>query len=223
MKKYTKNKLAMYKLVSDTLNANVTSWEGIPAFVTTVEEFNAKVHLLEEKEQFQKTVAIGVGKVAKTGKEEGFNKLLRISAALTVLASTAKNEKLLLEVKFLKSTTLYKSRIDFLTKVDTVINKANEHSSELVVFGITVEEIESLLDYRTELEGLMFSARIAINARKNANAELSELEREIDTLIKESIDSLMLIVKDSDPVFYNKYVNARMVIDYGHRSNPEAA
>lgn len=223
MKKSTRNKIAMYKSVSDVLKANATSWEGIPAFVSKIEEFDAKVHLMEEKEQYQKTVSLGVGLVAKTGKEEGYNKLLRIAAGLRSHASETKNEKLLLEVKFLKSATLNRPRMEFLTKVDTLIARANEHSAELVNFGITLAEIESLSGYRTELDALLNSHRSAIIKRKSTNAELSDLEKELDTLIKYGIDSLVIILKDSNPVFYSKYMNARLVIDYGHRSKPDAA
>jgi hypothetical protein len=223
MKKNTRNKIAMYKSVSDVLMANATSWEGIPAFVSKIEEFDAKVHLMEEKEQYQKTVSLGVGLVAKTGKEEGYNKLLRIAAALKAHASNTKDTKLLLEVKFLKSATLNKSHMEFLTKVDTVIDRANEHASELVNFGITLAEIESLSAYRTELDALLNSHRMATIKRKSTNEELSVLEKELDSLIKYSIDSLMIILKVSNPEFYSKYMNARMVIDYGHRSKPDAA
>jgi len=224
MKKSTRNKLAMYKMVHDVLSANATSWEGIPAFVSTAQEFSAKVHLIEVKEQVQSSVSVGVGLVAKTGKADSSEKLLRYAAALKALASTTKNEKLFLEVKFGKSRIINKTKVDIMSLADLVIARVNEFAPELVNFGLTTDEIANVNSLHDELNTYLTSSRKAINTRKLTNKEIVELSREVDALLKERLDSLMLIIKTTDPVFYSNYVNARMVIDYGYRSgNTDAA
>jgi len=224
MHKSRRNKLAMYKLVRDVLSANVTSWEGVPAFVSTAQEFEAKVSSIEVKEQVQRSVSIGVGNVARHGKMDSYEKLLRFAGALKALASTTKNEKLYHEVRFGKTATFNKSKVDFMSLVDRVIGRVNEFAPELVNFGLTEEEISGVTTLRKDLDDYLSSSRKAIVIRKSTNQEIAALGKEVDALLKDRLDALMLIVKTSDPVFYNKYVSVRMVIDYGHRSgNNEAA
>lgn len=206
----------MYKLVRDVLASSDTSWEGIPALVSTIEEFNAKVRLIEKKEEVQQSVSAGVSLATKDGKMGSYEKMLRIAGALRALASSTNDKKLIREVRFTKSGTVYSSKIAFLTRVDIVIQRANEHADELANYGVTAEEIAGLLVFRDDFDKLLSDPRKAINKRKNANADIYILEREVDELIYNRIDPLMLGVKESDPVLYNDYVSARKLIDNGH-------
>lgn len=217
MKSYTKNKLVMYKMVRDTIIANGTSWEGVPAFVNTVENYNAKVHLLEEKENHQLAITVGVSAVKDQLKIEKVHKIIRISGALVALGTAMKDEKLRREMNFTVPKLLKASRVDFLSKVDRIIDRASENSDALVDFGISAQDLIDLATIRTEMDASLSSPRIAIVNRKKTNIEIRELEREIDILLKDGLDKLMLVIKDSDPDFFSSYSGVRTVIPYGQR------
>lgn len=223
MKKSTKNKLAMYKSVSDVIRTNGTIWEGIPGFVNAVEEFNAKVQLLEEKESFQSSVSKGVGKVSQRDKDLMIEKLMRITGALKAFAANTGNEKLLIELHFSGSTLSNASKVNLMTKADLIVKRGNEFGYQLLDFGISPEELSEIETVRNQLNETLKSSRKAIIERKSANSDLSELEKAIDFLLKTRLDSMIMVLNNANPAFCRDYHNARLVIPYGNRSASDSA
>lgn len=224
MKNNFKNKLAMYKMVRDTISANGPIWEGIPAFVTCVQDFSARVQLLEEKENYQRSISLGVGLVSRNDKKLIFEKLLRVAGGLKAFALDSNNTKLLMEVSIPKSLVNNSSKVDLLSRIDLLISRAQEFGSELGNYGLTPEEVGNLVIFRSEMDATLTAPRKAIIDRKQANAQIKLLFKEIDVILTAKLDSLMFIIKDQHPEFYNAYTDSRMIIDYGKRqTNNDAA
>lgn len=216
MKKMIKNKLVMYKRVSDILHTNGTIWGGIPAFVLSVDDLNDKIHALEEKETMQQSVTIGVSAVKDQIKKEKIDEIYRISSALLALATTLSDEKLRKEMKFTYYTLSSAPRVELISKIDLIIDRAQTNVSALSDFGIGGQDVSALQTLRSELDTHLLNPRKAISTRKGLNAEIITLSKEIDFLLSDGIDRLMFVLKSDHPPFFAAYTEARYVIDYHH-------
>lgn len=206
----------MYKRVSDVLHTNGTIWEGIPAFVLSVDDLNDKIHALEEKETMQQSVTIGVSAVKDQIKKEKIDEIYRISSALLALAATLSDEKLRKEMKFTHGALSNAPRVELISKIDLIIDRAQTNVSALNDFGIEGQDVSALQTLRSELDTHLMNPRKAISTRKGLNAEINTLSKEIDLLLSDGIDRLMFVLKSDHPPFFAAYTEARNVIDYHH-------
>lgn len=223
MKNATKNKLAMYKTVRDTVIANGTIWGGIPAFVSQVDSLQNMILQLEELEQEQSLAIVGVRSAKDNLREMRNDTLLRFSGALTALAKDSGNVILKEQMKFKKSRLSLGSRQEYLSLVDRIVTAAQNHSGELADYGITPAELAQLPVIRQELETGIMSTRMATISRKEYTLNIALLVKEIDDLLKNGLDQLVKMLKGTHSGFYSTYNSARLVIDYGHHnSNPNS-
>lgn len=221
MKNATKNKLAMYKTVRDTVIANGTIWGGIPAFVSQVDSLQYMILQMEELEQEQSLAMVGVRSAKDNLRATRNDILLRFSGALTALAKDSGNIILKEQMKFKKSILTVGSRQEYLSLVDRIVTAAQEHSGELTDYGITSEELAQLPAIRQELETSIMSTRMATISRKENTLNISTLEKNIDDLLKNGLDQMVKMLKGTHSGFYSVYNNARKIIDYGHH-NPQS-
>lgn len=214
----------MYKTVRNTVEANGTIWEGIPAVVSTVDHFRQMIQELENLDQDQRLATIGVRAAKDELRAVRIDLLIRLSGALFVLGKHTGNIMLCGQMKINPSHLENCSRQEFLSLVDRIISAAMNHSAELLMFGIQTEEVEQLPVIRQELETSILSTRTATVKKKVLTEQMNNLSRAIDDLLKNELDPLVKMFKGSHPVFINAYLSSRMIINYGNSgANPNAA
>ncbi|MEY3238171.1 MAG: hypothetical protein RI883_2272 [Bacteroidota bacterium] len=207
----------MYKRVKDILTTNDTIWEGIPAFVSAFETMSPKIRLMEEKEAMQQAITVGVSAEKDHIKKERIDRIFRISSALVAFSTSTENEKLRKEMKITHNSLNALARIDLISRIDRIIERAQTHSADLVDFGITLQDVEDIVNHRDELDEQLSNPRKAIDDRKKMNAAIIKLSKEIDMLLSGSIDQLVNVLKAVHPEFFTAYFDARLVIDYHHK------
>lgn len=215
MKKSTRNKLAMYRMVNETMQANGTIWEGIPAIVSTVQNFSDKLELLESKDQQQRTITIGVRGNANHLRENSIDEILRFANALKAYGKASGNSILVDQMSVSRSKLSKGSKEDFISLLTIIIDVTLEHGVHLLDYGITQTEIDQLPIMRDTVYNGVYSTRKAINERKEATFKMYDLETEIDALLKDELDALMIVLKSAQPEFYRAYVSSRAILDFG--------
>lgn len=80
-------------------------------------------------------------------------------------------------------------------------------------YGIVAESLTNLNKEIDDFEGLVAKPRSGIVARSTATARLIDLFKETNELLREQLDKLMLVLKESYPTFYNEYKAARIIVD----------
>ena len=75
--------------------------------------------------------------------------------------------------------------------------------------------IDSLQFLLNQFDVLIQSPRQAIIVNSEATKRLKELFKHADKTLKHELDGLMLRYKESNPDFYDEYINARIIIDLG--------
>lgn len=214
----------MYKTVRNTVEANGTIWEGIPAVVSTVDHLRQMIQELDNLDQEQRLATLGVRAAKDELRTARIDLLVRLSGALNVLGKNTGNIILREQMKIRTSHLETCSRQEFLNLVDRIVTAAIEHSAELLVYGIQTSEIDQLPIIRQELEVGILSTRAATVKKKIFTQQVDTISHEIDDTLKNELDPLVKMLKGSHPIFVNTYFSSRLIINYGNSgSNPNAA
>lgn len=214
----------MYKTVRNTVDANGTIWDGIPAIVSTVDHLRQMIQELESLDQEQRLAMLGVRKAKDELRAARIDVLVRLSGALYVLGKNSGNAILREQMKISTSYLMICPRQEFLSLVDRIVTAAIDHSSELQVYGIQTAEIDQLPAIREELEIGILSTRAATVKRKIFTQQVDNLSRTIDDVLKNELDPLVKMLKGAHPVFVSSYFSSRLIINYGNSgTNPNAA
>lgn len=219
MKKTIKQKLAMYKTVTGTIDAFTASWSGIPAFADTYNVFKEKVIQLQNFGRQQANALVGVSIAKDAHRAATADQTLRVSAALVAYACLSGNAALKAQAKVYSSAVYSGSRSKTMESIDRILELANEHSAHLGDFGITQNDIDTLQTLRDGLNTLLSAPRQAIIDRKHLTESMDLLVSDLDDLLKNAIDKLMVVLRESDEVFFNKYSNARTVVHFATSHN----
>ena len=120
-----------------------------------------------------------------------------------------------LEQKAAKSfSDLYRLRNqDFIAVVTETISLLETHLNELVVYGVSADQITDLktsYDQFLVLQGQPRQYRIS---SKQATLELSELFDQTTTLLTKKMDKVIKRFKNANTNFFNGYTSARAIIN----------
>lgn len=222
MKKYIQNKLAMYKVVRQLMTENETTWNSIPAVGDAFNDLTTKIVELEELAVKQGSNLTGHAKSKTKLSLKTVGQTRAIAAAISVFADSVSNEVLKAKVKLSHANFDRASREKVLSKMEEVIAITNEWITELEPFGVKPEHLEELTNNYEALKAQMYNSRLEVVKRKQITLAISVVSKEVDAILKSSLDQLMKMVKSIDGKFYDKYLSARMIIDYGmkHKQSP---
>lgn len=223
MKKRVHEKLAMYKTVQQVLSANAPAWEGIPAMVGTVQEFNTKVEKLDELGYIHGMATAGTRSTKDLYKSETIDLAERIAGALKSLAGVTGNLELKEALNFSRSKLRFSSNAKTIILIDTIIIKGMAYSTELEAYGISSSDLQELQDRRVTLNGLLPSTRTSIINRMEFTARIDLMVKELDNILKDMIDPQMLVLKKDHPEFFRKYTFSRNIIESASRSTGSEA
>lgn len=215
MNKNIQNKLAMYKVVRQLMQENQVAWSPIPAIEGAFDEFKTKLTELEDLAVKQSSNITGAAVSNSKLREKTIDQARVVAAALQVHATASKDDVLKAKVTLKWNSLTNIARENMLAKTEEMIQIAAELISELAPFGITPAHLEELSTNFEQLKTVSYQPRNEIIQRKQYTHAMSDVSKEINGILKSSIDPLMKIVKTMDATFYEKYRSARMIIDYG--------
>lgn len=212
------NKASMYVAVLSVLGEYAAVWGTIPAYVTAHDDFQASVDDIQQTQLIQEGNISGVTQDKTQARDQAIDAALPVASAVFAYASVTDNNALKSLVDYSPSE-LRRSRDSILAnRLQIIHDAANDNIAALPDYGI---DAPALADYQTIIDNYastMQNPRVAISTRAAATQGLVGLFEETDRILKEQLDKLTEQFKTSDPVFYAKYHNARIIIDLGHRS-----
>lgn len=208
-----RNKFAMYKAVRSVLEANESSWNGIPAFQESVMEFYQLLHDFETSAYHQFTEMDGVTDNKTANLLELLRRTTDLAGALTAYASRNKDVKLLKQVNLSTTKIRGNSIVTSLINCDKIIEKVVIYQAQLDDYGVTAEELAIVQQLRSEMDSLAIAPRQALINRKMYTQSLDEIEIKIDQLLKLRLDKFVLRLKVDHPNIYVLYKNARIIVN----------
>lgn len=202
----------MYKAVRKVIDDHTESWSVLPAFQRTRDVFMEKLTQLERLGFQQSFITQGSGATKRSKRKEVAERAKKVQRALRALASVTYNTELYKQVKFGASRFYHGSNYETMQWLNLLIGKAEEYREELKDFGLSDEKFNALLEARDELETVNGMPRDLVIDRKTVTMDIDRTVAEIDALLRDQLDSYVVILKGIDLDFHNKYFNARVVV-----------
>ena len=213
------NKLNMYHTVSSVCETHASVWNTIPAFGQNYQLFLAKVAALEQ-EAYQHTQSlVGVTESKEVERKTAIEKAQIVASALRSLGSVSADTKLMAQLRFPQTRLLQAGATRLIQYLDSIIEAAGNHLTELPDYGISQYKIDELIQVRDQLTVTLGTPRNAIITRKILTDKLDQLTGELDHLLKDTLDELVLVLKPDYPEFANLYKAARVIVDQKGKSN----
>ena len=208
------NHLNMQLATAKFCDENETAVSSLPAYSTNLQTLFASNEQIQELAGFQGTGTTGI-----TSNKKQLRLNLIASAAdtarkLTSFAKLTENYILLGEINYSESDFKNFSDIEARDKAQVLYGKAQEHLTELPVYGITEETQLILQNNISSFSGVIVAPRIGITNKSQATKQLASLFQTAATAL-EKMDAAVEIVKLTEPVFYDGYKSVRKVIRKG--------
>jgi hypothetical protein len=206
----------MYAAVLQTCKAQQSYWENIPGFAAAVNELEQRLAVLHQTHTEQSTAAVGAGLNKQLFRDSLTDHLYIISKALSLRGLMLNDYSLYLRNKASLSDWRKLSDNALIHKADGLMLDLEAHAATLGEYGITpafVAETHALMATITEI---IIKPRMAILSKKGLTQRAREERERIDRLLKEQLDTMILVFKSSLPAFFNQYSSSRMIIDTGH-------
>lgn len=210
------NKLSMYSVVTEVMDANSAIVGTVPALVTAKSAWVNKTLEIRQAnlEQLKSTKGKTKDKAARKSLlvETGY----AIAASVQAYAAENENNDLYELVDFPKST-LQRAEDEILEQNCQLIHdQANALVLDLLDYGVTAAKLTTLQGLITAWATQSQTPRGAIAGRKVATDSIPVLFKASDAILKKRMDKLMANFKVSEPTFYATYFAARKIVDAGH-------
>ncbi len=208
-----RNRLAMFKAVNTVFKANTNEFNAITALAGFVKNFDELMAKIEVVHQVQQGNTTGARQLKLKEEAEMIDAAVQLAATMYVYAQV--NERSDLQEKCSISVSQMERMSDelVLTTCRNVYNEAVPLGDELADYGKTTDDIIALKQEIDEFAALISSPRSAIVTRSQATKELDILITETNDLLRNKVDKLMELLKDSQPKVYNTYLAARVIVD----------
>ena len=211
------NKLTMYKAVESLLDSNTAKIAAITAITPVLIDFKDRIIAITEKDTLANTAAAGTTDTKTADEAALISDAVTIASALFALGSATNDDRLKALSKVTKSSLKDLRDTQLATDVTNIKNLADSYAAPLAAYGITAPMIAGLETKVANFNISLGARETGGSVRTSAFAQLDVMFKETDTLLKDQMDKIMVIFKNSDPQFYGEYVNSREIIDLGHR------
>ncbi len=221
MEKKIENRLIMLKTTLSLMEQNESIWQATAPLMTAVTQ--TKV-LLQEIELLKQTVSqnsSGLAVVKENRKESIITSHFELMSVLSAYASQVGDPILEQKVKFPLSYLQNMRDGELATFCRAMLLLASEKVSELAPYDITAQKITDMGEEVGQYETALPGTRVNVAERKATNAKIKELAKDAMKITEEQTDRLMVKFKTTHPEFYQAYLNARKIVDYGTRYEKE--
>ena len=221
MNRNQERKYSMYMAVSAFLAGVLASIIAkMPDMDNAIAKLIAYIQDIEETSEAQETNRIGYAQGKEITKEELVNIIFVLAGQVKSFAVNTNNPVLKNEVSYPISKLFAMADTGLLITAGRIIAKATQNIAELADYGVTAPLLN-------DIQLIVNNYTIKISQPRNATSlqveETNQLEilfSKTDKLLKEKMDTLVIIVKNSDPDFYNVYKSNRKIIGPGYQKIP---
>jgi hypothetical protein len=213
MKKTQSAKLNMYNTVDNCLGTNAVIVATVPALATARTDLQAFIQAIEVQAEIQNTADTG----AATDKEEKQTNLCRLASNMAGLIrawAVASSNTLLAEQMNITYSDLLRIKDSLLAEHCLTIHaEGTTNLVALAPYGVTAPKLTQLQTAITDYEARSTAPRDADVAIAAATEELETLFKSTDSLLKLQIDKMVNDFRSSEPIFFNQYYAARVIVD----------
>jgi hypothetical protein len=206
-------KLKMYRATEKHCDDNATIISSLLAFQSAFTNYKAKIASIISITQQTDLVLTGIA----TDKSDAKQTLCQIAADIASLifayADANKNNTLKQEVNF-NLSKLVRTRDDQLApRCQNIHDKGLANVDALKNFGVDNDKLQVLQTAINTYSAESPKTRTATSSRKTLNADLKQLLRETDSILKNQMDKLVVAFRANNPNFVATYETNRIIVD----------
>lgn len=146
--------------------------------------------------------------------------LLDVSGQLYSIGHRTNNKELMAATDFEESD--FKVKDADIPKIATSIVKlARANMEALAGLKVTKADVDLIENLAADFAAKDSEPRAVVSDRKSAGQSLIEMYHDADAVLNERLDKMMKRFRRTNPEFYRTFKNAKMIIDYGIRHEPD--
>ena len=211
----------MLHAVLTDCTSNASLWTGVVLFESAFTSYTGKLQLLDQLILERSSIMTGVKKLKDKEREAIAQKAFAVASGLKAIATVTGNILLKESMSISLAQLKYRNISETIDRVGRIADEANLHAAELAAAGIPQSQVDELSQLRHQLTGILGSTREAL-IKRNKNTQLTKaLMKEMDGLLKNSLDPLVEVLRAAHPGFAISYTEARSIIDYQGKKNPK--
>ncbi len=206
----------MYQNVLAVVKDHQSSWNGIPAIVSVVSEFESLLTNLGSRLNGQSSITQGISDEKQIYIDQLIKDMSLLKKGLFLYA--IQTNDLPLRARNKESLTKLKSMGAERLKVssEALLLDLEAHGTALPDFGITAAQIQDFQSQAALLEERKNSVRQAIIERSIETKAIKDLEKQLNNLLIEQLDRFMSFFQATEPSFFVTYKAARRIIGNGN-------
>lgn len=201
----------MLLTLEEFLTANLSSFENKSAIMTVIEQLKTSNAEIKRLNLSQSTSTEADYAIKETDEERLIATAVKVSEGLKVIAATKKDERLKIDAKTSEWDLSRMRKDDLYVRLKQLHATALPFVDQLLPLSISQVEVDSLDTDTTKLS----KAKPVINTKTakstKATSDLGQTIIDINTVVRETLDDLMLEFKLLNPTLYGEYLNARKI------------
>ncbi|MDR3653112.1 MAG: carboxypeptidase-like regulatory domain-containing protein [Paludibacter sp.] len=208
------SKLKMFLTVRVLLLSSSAITAKLPNFTEFMAALDAAILQIQTHSEAQHFDTKGVTDNKQSLRDSLVIKILDASAKMQAYAKYFHDSVLLSETKFTKTQLIHVSSLELLDIANGLYNRIDAHLADVAPYGLTAA---TQTNYRTAIddytESIPQTRQSQLKTKENTALEAQGFIAAYEAI--DNIDSLVEIVRLTEPVFYANYVNARKIVDQG--------
>jgi hypothetical protein len=217
MLKKLRNKLRMFKAVWQVLTTFRPVWETNVGFTEVTADLDGLLGDIDEARGQAGTNNSGITEDKNIMRDDLTDAIMELSGPFATMATRAGNNELKARVVFTDSGLDGLTEEELAKTGTSIAQLAVQHRDGLARYGVTPDEVASLMELATRYSAKIAEPREKTSLRVAAGDKLTVLFKETTQLLKDQLDGMVDKYRRTNPDFWNAYFNARKIVDYGIR------
>lgn len=206
-------KLNMFRATQKHCNDNPAIVASVPAFDNATKALNTKIAAIIATAQQEDLITKGITVDKAEAKKILCQLTIDTAAPISAYAAANGNNKLMKEVDF-TYTELFRTKDDQLApRCKNIHDAANTNLAALTAYGITTTTISTLLTSINNYQSKVPDPRNAAAQKATVRANLKNLIKEAENVLKLQMDKTIVGFKATHPDFVTTYKTNRIILD----------
>ena len=217
MNTHEKNKMMMFNATGAVLDRYEEVVNAMPPLAEARARFNGSVADISQRNSKYLGVIEGAVAAKNNSLDDLVERVFRLGNAVFSIGRKTGNEQYKSAGNVSIADLNHMRETDVELHCSKIAGIAKECADELSIFGVTAEEIEAFNKALETYRKMVDSKEVKTAESRAARKSLYECFDKADDILANDIDTLMELVKISNPDFYNQYRAARSIRDLGGR------
>lgn len=204
----------MFETVDSVRRKEAALINTIPALAAAFNQFSDMLAELRKYNQLQLQNLKGITENKNNSRAKLCRQVQVISGMLKSWASDVGNYEVVFASNYSPSTLRNMRNHQVFSAVSLVCSIAEQHITDLEPYGMTTQLWENFISALNDYEDKMIAPTLAIRNRKAYTSIIDEIDADIRKHLRERIDTAILVLEESNPMFVARYKAARAIYNF---------